>query len=261
MPDMQRKALGLQMAEQAGAIIMDWYDKKNAVTMKAVKDFVLTADLESEKYVMQTIRMYFPEDGILSEEAGNIPGTNGYRWVIDPLDGTSNYKSHIDYFSVSIGLEKEGKMEMAFLFDPIRRLMYFAERGNGATVNNKPLKVSDTVELNTYLVSYYASNHKEDYMIERGAQYYENISRACKGSRSMGSSILDLCNLAHGVFDGLVKVGVNHWDCAAGVLLLEEAGGTATDEHGQPISADSTILVASNGKNHEAFLTAVTVDA
>lgn len=257
MRDMDRKSSGLSMAEHAGGILIDWYHKKNAVKMKGRKDFVLTADLESETYIIDRIHAEFPDDGILSEEAGDMPGSSGYRWVIDPLDGTSNYKSHIDYFAVVIGLEHNGAMEMCFLFDPIRKYMYSAVKGQGAEMNGKPIHVSDTQVLESYLVSFYASNHKGSDMIDAGARYYKNICTACKGARSMGSSILDLCNVACGVFDGLVKVGVNYWDCAPGVLLLEEAGGIATDEKGVGTQTDSTVIIASNGNNHTLFLNAV----
>jgi myo-inositol-1(or 4)-monophosphatase len=251
---MNREILGKNISTTAGEIIMNWYKKENKIKEKGERDFTLTADLEAEKYLIELIKKNFPEDGILSEEIGETKGSSGYRWIVDPLDGTVNFKSGIPYFCVSIAIEKNDQIASAFVFNPINEQLYYAELGKGSYLNNKPIKVSTTNKIKKFLMSYSTSHHRDHDTIIKGSRSFKNLLLNCRAVRLMGSSILDLCNLANGVFDGLIKVGGNYWDIAAGCLIVEEAGGRVTDFYGNNWNKDTINLLASNGQNHQKLI-------
>jgi len=251
---MDRKNLGEILVKEAGKIVMTYYSKLNKEKKKGNKDFVLDADFEAEKLIINKITKIFPKDGILSEEADEIKGSSEYRWVVDPLDGTANFKARIPYFCISIGVEKKGKLIMAFVYNPLTDTFYFAEKNKGAFLNDKKIKVSSTEYLIKFLISYSTSNHKNPEVVELGANTFKEILNNCRAIRLRGSSILDLCNLANGVFDGLVKVGASYWDFAPGCLIIEEAGGKVTDFNGKPWDNKTENLLASNNVKHEELL-------
>jgi len=251
---MERKEVGENIVKKAGKILLEYFEKENVVKNKGKRDFVLDADFEAEKLILNTLQKEFPQDSILSEESDEIRGNSGYRWVVDPLDGTANFKARIPYFCVSIGLEREGKLTMAFVYNPIADDFYFSEKNKGAFLNGKRIKVSSTKQLIKFLISYSTSNHKTPKVIELGANSFRKILDNCRAIRLRGSSILDLCNLANGVFDGLIKVGASYWDFAPGCLIIEEAGGKVTDFEGKKWSSKTKNLLASNGIRHEELL-------
>ena len=251
---MDRKKVGEELARKAGKILMEYFGKENIEKGKGERDHVLDVDFEAEKLIINTLQERFPDDSILSEEADDIVGSSDYRWVVDPLDGTLNFKSRISYFCVSIALEEKGELVMAFVCDPIKDKFYFAEKGKGAFVNGEKMKVSSTEHLIKFLISYSTSNHKDLEVVKLGAKSFKNLLDNCRAIRLRGSSILDLCNLAEGIFDGLVKVGANYWDFAAGSLIVEEAGGKVTDFTGQHWDSKSENLFASNGLHHSKLL-------
>lgn len=251
---MDRKDLGEILVKEAGKVVMEYFGKLNKEKKKSEKDFVLDADYEAEKLIINKITKEFPEDGILSEEADEIKGSSGYRWVVDPLDGTANFKAKIPYFCVSIGVEKDDKLTMGFIYNPNTKDFYFAQKNKGAFLNDKRIKVSSTEHLIKFFVSYSTSNHKNPEVIKLGAKSFEKILDNCRAIRLRGSSILDLCNLANGVFDGLIKVGASYWDYASGCLLVDEAGGEVTDFNGKKWGAETENLLATNNIKHEELL-------
>lgn len=251
---MDRKEVGEKLAREAGKILLDYFKKENKEKSKGEKDFVLDADFEAEKLIIKELQKKFPKDSILSEEAEEVKGNSDYRWVVDPLDGTANFKARIPYFCVSIGLEKDNKPVMAFVYEPLMDNFYFAEKNRGAFMNKEKIKVSSTNNLIKFLISYSTSNHKSPKIIELGAKSFKKLLDNCRAIRLRGSSILDLCNLANGVFDGLIKVGASYWDFAPGCLIIEEAGGKVTDFNGKRWDSKTQNLLASNKIQHEELL-------
>lgn len=243
----------------AGIKLLGYYDKASVVSKKGETDFALEADLEVEKIIINRIRDTYRDDSILAEEAGSISGNTDYLWVIDPLDGTANFKAKIPYFCTTIGLEKSGVMTAAAVYDPIKDELFFAEKSKGAFCNNKRISVSNSSEPRQFLISYSTSNHKDTQTIDQGSKLFQIFLHECRAIRLQGSSILDLCGLARGTFDGLVKVGANYWDFAPGCLIVEEAGGIATDLSGQNWSKDSVNIFASNKIRHKEILEVIKV--
>lgn len=255
---MDRREVGEILAKEAGEIVMKYFSQLNKEKEKGVKDFALDADFEAEKLIVSKLTKEFPEDGILSEESEEIKGSSGYRWIIDPLDGTANFKARIPYFCVSIGVEKDDKLIMAFVYNPLTKDFYFAEKNSGAFLNENRIKVSSTESIVKFLFSYSTSNHKDSKIIELGAKTFKKILDNCRAIRLKGSSILDLCNLANGVFDGLVKVGASYWDFAPGCLIVEEAGGKVTDFDGRKWDNKTENILASNNIKHKELLKLLT---
>lgn len=251
---MDRKKLGIKISKEAGKILLTFYNKLNVEISKGEKDFTLEADLGAEKSIINHIKTNFPEDSIISEEAGKIEGKSEYKWVIDPLDGTANFKARIPYFCVSIGIEKNDELIMAFVYDPLNKNSYFAEKTKGAYMNGRIIKVSSTQNINKFLISYSTSNHRTQEIIELGSSCFRKLLHNCRAIRLKGSSILDLCNLANGTFDGLIKVGASYWDFAPGCLIVEEAGGKVTDFEGNKWDSRTKDLLASNGIKHNELL-------
>lgn len=251
---MDRRIVGEVLVKEAGKIVLGYFGKLNKEKKKGEKDFTLDADFEAEKLIINKLTKEFPEDGILSEEAEEIRGSSDYRWIVDPLDGTANFKSRIPYFCVSIGVEKDDKLIMAFVYNPLTKNFYFAEKNKGSFLNGEKIKVSSTKSLIKFLFSYSTSNHKNPKVVELGANTFKKILNNCRAIRLRGSSILDLCNLANGTFDGLVKVGASYWDFAPGCLIVEEAGGKATDFDGKKWGIKTENLLVSNNVKHEGLL-------
>lgn len=251
---MDRKTLSEEICKKAGEIILHWYNKENVVIQKSDTDFVLSADLEAEKYILNAIKNSFPEDNILSEETGAIKSDGEYTWIVDPLDGTANFKAHIPYFCVSIAVMQKENLILAVVYDPVNQRLFTAEKGEGAYINKTRMHVSNTNDLKKFLMSYSTSNHKTKEVIDLGSQCFNNILHNCRAVRLQGSSLLDLCNVANGTFDGLVKVGASYWDFAAGCLMVEEAGGKVTDFDGNSWIDVTANLLASNGLLHEVLL-------
>lgn len=251
---MNKLNLGILVAKKAGDIILSYYGRKNSVYEKSEKDFVLQADLDAEDYIISEISKHFPQDSVLSEEEGDISKNSEYRWVIDPLDGTANFKNNIPYFCVSIGIEYKGEMITSIVFDPISKNLFHAEKQSGAYLNNNRISVSKTNITRDFLFSYSTSNHKKQEIINMGTTCFQNILTHCRAIRLKGSSILDLCNLAQGTFDGLIKVGANYWDFAPGCLIVEEAGGKVTDFENNQWGSKSQNIFATNNQQHKELL-------
>jgi myo-inositol-1(or 4)-monophosphatase len=236
-----------RLAREAGAILRDGYNNKHTVHYKGEIDLVTETDHASEAFLIGEIQAQFPDSHILAEESGETLGQGSDIWYIDPLDGTVNYAHDIPIFCVSLGFAAQGGMTLAAVYDPLRDEMFTAERGAGAFLNGKRLKVSDTTELGKSLLvtgfPYDTWNTELD-----NFKYFERLAKKTQGVRRLGSAALDLCYVAAGRFDGFWEFKLKAWDIAAGGLIAEEAGAKVTSiDGGDDYLKPLTILAAAPG--------------
>ncbi len=241
-----------EIAREAGALLMGYFHRRVKVEYKGDVDLVTEADRASEALITRRIRERWPEHNIMGEEGTRTEQGSEYRWYVDPLDGTTNFAHAYPVFCVSLGLEHKDERVAAVVFDPTRDEMFTAEKGGGAFLNGQPIRVSVVSDLGECLVATGFPSHKRHK--NPNIFFYHQITLKTHGVRRAGSAALDLCNVASGRFDGFWEFNLNPWDTAAGVLILEEAGGRVTRFDGQPFRIDSQETLASNGRVHEALL-------
>lgn len=250
----------LRKAAEAGAEQLRHYfnhpDLKTSVKSGGINDLVTEADHAADKAIIETIRKNYPDHFILSEETGNVPTDSAYKWIIDPIDGTINFAQGIPICCVSIGIEKEGQMILGAVYAPFLNEFFFAERGEGAFLNDKPISVSAQTEL---IKSCLVTGFPYSYLDAPNGplQVFERFIRRGVPVRRLGSAAIDLCWVAAGRFDGFYEHKLNAWDSAAGFLLVEEAGGKVTDFEGEYYSPYQPHICATNGKIHEELLKVV----
>jgi myo-inositol-1(or 4)-monophosphatase len=236
------------LARQAGAILRTGYSKEHEVNYKGVIDLVTEVDHQSEAFLLGEVQRDFPDHHIFSEESGVIQGNDEHIWYIDPLDGTVNYAHHVPLFSVSIAYAHRGVLTLGAVYDPMREEMFLAERGNGATLNGKSLRVSSTTDLQRSLLvtgfPYDAWNTEQDNFAN-----FVKFAKLSQGVRRLGSAALDLCYVASGRFDGFWELALKPWDVAAGGLICEEAGAHITNVNGENdyISPPQSVIAATPG--------------
>jgi myo-inositol-1(or 4)-monophosphatase len=239
-----------RLARGAGNILRDGYSKEHTVQYKGVIDLVTETDHASEAFLLGEIKAKFPDGHILAEESGATDGINSDIWYIDPLDGTVNYAHHIPIFSVSIAFAVDGVLTLAAVYDPMRDEMFTAERGAGAWLNGKRMKVSTTAELGKSLLvtgfPYDTWNTELD-----NFKYFERLGKKTQGVRRLGSAALDLCYVAAGRFDGFWEFKLKAWDIAAGGLIAAEAGATVTAIDGSADFLKPLTILASAPGIHE----------
>jgi myo-inositol-1(or 4)-monophosphatase len=220
-----------RLAREAGAILGAGYSKEHQVNYKGVIDLVTEVDHRSEAYLLGEVQGRFPDHHIFAEETGIIQGNVDDIWYIDPLDGTVNYAHHIPIFCVSIAYASHGTLKLGAVYDPMRDEMFLAERGQGATLNGKAVRVSSTTELQKSLLvtgfPYDAWNTPQDNFAN-----FVRLGKLTQGVRRLGSAALDLCYVAAGRFDGFWEMSLKPWDVAAGGLICEEAGAKITSVDG-----------------------------
>lgn len=213
-------------------------------------NLVTEIDKKSEEIIIAKIKQRYPHHDFLAEESGSHQKESEYRWIIDPLDGTTNFTHGFQFFSVSIALEVKGEVVVGVVYDPTMDELFTAEKGNGAYCNNKPIGVSDRSTLiESMLVTGFPYNIKEN--PDNAIQHFVNFVTEAQAIRRLGSAALDLCYVAAGRLDGFWEVSLNPWDMAAGVLVLQEAGGKYTDFRGFPSTIYNKQMLASNGLIHE----------
>jgi myo-inositol-1(or 4)-monophosphatase len=244
-------------AEVGGAILRKSFGKKLKVGEKAGAGLVTNIDLASERAAMRILKKGFPEFSFLTEETGT-KGSEGSpgRWILDPLDGTTNYVHGFPMFCVSIAAEWEGRIVVGVIYHPILKDLYVAVRGKGATLNGKKMRVSSTKRLADSLLSTGFTYRKEEWLHQE-MEAFERLSAIVRAVRRPGSAALDLAYTARGVFDGFWERRLSPWDVAAGALLVQEAGGKVTDFKGNDFRVDSKELLASNPFLHPPLLQAV----
>jgi myo-inositol-1(or 4)-monophosphatase len=245
----------IETALTAGQILLEKFGRKIDIFKKGDINLVTEADLASEKLIIERIRSYYPKHAILAEESGDavlLDGVNTWKWIIDPLDGTTNYAHGYPCFCVTIALEHDGEIVIGVTFDPTRNELFAAEKGKGATLNNKPIRVSDTEKLSeSLIVTGFPYNFKEK---ENFARHLTDFLLHSRGVRRDGSAAIDMAYVACGRFDGFWEEGLNPWDVAAGLLLIEEAGGQVTYYNGEKYNIYSPPICGSNGLIHREML-------
>jgi len=241
-------------ATEAGKFLRESKGKSLTIEHKSSSiDPVTQIDKEAEAIIVDIIKNNYPDHAILAEEGGTNNSGSEYRWIIDPLDGTVNFTHGLPIYCVSIGVEHNGKMVAGVVYDPNADELYTAERGKGAFLNNKPISVSETDSLiQSILITGfpYDIHDNPDNTVER----FVDFLMEAQAIRRLGSAAIDLCYIAAGRGDGFWEAFIQPWDIAAGILLIEEAGGKVTDFTGNPINANSPRVLATNGKIHDEML-------
>ena len=244
----------IEAAKAGAAEIQRFFQGEFTVTNKeGINNPVTEADHAAEKAIISVITKNFPDHYILSEEAGEIIQDSNYKWIIDPIDGTINFAHGIPLNCVSIGIEKDGQVILGAVYNPHLNEFFLAEKGQGATLNEKPIRVSRQTEtLHACLVTGFPYTYINS---DNGPlQVFERFIRKGVPVRRLGSAAIDLCWVAAGRFDGFYEHKLQAWDSAAGFLMVEEAGGRVTDFDGKPYSPYQHRILATNGHIHDEML-------
>lgn len=245
--------LAIRVARDAGRLLRDRVGTRIDIDHKGAIDIVTDVDLASERLIREAISTYYPRHEILAEEGGLSESGSEYRWIVDPLDGTTNYAHGYPIFCVSIALECKGEVVLGVVYDPMRDELFTAERDGGATLNNRPIHVSKTTELIEGLLS---TGFPYDIKTSKltNLDHWANFAMNAQALRRDGAAALDLCYVACGRFDGFWELNLSPWDTAAGALIVTEAGGRVTNFSGESFSNYRQEVVASNGLIHDRML-------
>lgn len=220
---------------------------------EGINDLVTEVDHASEKAIIEVIKKHHPDHNILTEESGSIFQESEYKWIIDPIDGTVNFAHHIPICCISIGIEHKGQMVLGAVYNPFMNEMFFAERGKGATLNDKPIQVSKKEKVSiACLVTGFPYTYLDT--VNGPLEVFDRLIRRGVPVRRLGSAAIDLCWVAAGRFDGFYEHKLNAWDSAAGFLMVEEAGGRVTNIKGDPYSPYEPGCVATNGVIHDELI-------
>lgn len=248
--------VAIRAAKEAGRIQSLHCGQPNRVEYKGEINPVTEVDRLCEQTLVRLIGEAFPDHDILTEETAFEQKGSPFRWVLDPLDGTTNYLHGYPYFAVSVGLEIDGEIRTGVAYDPIRDELFWAEKGKGAFLNGMKLAVSQTDRLGqSLLCTGFPYNVRE--RVDFYLSFFRQFLLKSLAVRRPGSAVLDLCYLAAGRFDGFWELELQPWDVAAGSLIVVEAGGKVTGLRGQPFSIYSREMVASNGLIHEEMLRSI----
>ncbi|OYT72657.1 MAG: inositol monophosphatase [Chloracidobacterium sp. CP2_5A] len=246
-----------QVAREAGAILRERFGKPLDVRHKGRIDLVTEADLLSENLIRERIHGRFPDHALLAEESGLAERASAFRWVVDPLDGTTNYSHGYPFFSVVIALEHHGETVVGVVYDPLRDELFSAAKGQGTTCNGQPARVSTIATLEqALLVTGFPYNVKSS--PQKNLDHFSAFLDVAQAIRRDGSAALDLAYVAAGRFDGFWELNLAPWDMAAGSLLVTEAGGRVTAFDGRPFSPYVAEIVASNGRLQDAMCRVLT---
>jgi myo-inositol-1(or 4)-monophosphatase len=240
--------IAIETAREAGAILLEEFARPVKISYKGEVDIVTQADKRSEQAVVARLHKYFPKHAVVAEEGGGAETDSPFRWHVDPLDGTTNFAHGYPCFAVSIGLEEAGELIAGVIYQPVSGELFSAARGEGAYLNQQPIRVSPIETLSTSLLGtgFPAVKRAQNPNI----RYYWDFTMRSHGVRRDGSAALDLAAVACGRFDGFWEFGLHSWDTAAGVLLVREAGGMVTNFDGSPYRLGDQQLLASNSQIH-----------
>ena len=248
-------SFAIETARDAGRLLLEKFDRGIAVSKKGEIDLVTEADLASERLIIERIKSYYPRHSILAEESGEAViagGDSTWKWIVDPLDGTTNFAHAYPCWCVTLALEHNGEIVVGVTYDPTRNELFSAEKGRGASLNNQPIRVSRTEALGDALIVTgfpYDIKRREDF-----AKHLTQFLLNSRGVRRDGSAAIDMAYVACGRFDGFWEEGLKPWDMAAGVLLIEEAGGQISYYDGSQQSIYKPPICASNGLIHSQML-------
>ncbi|HDY89667.1 MAG TPA: inositol monophosphatase [bacterium] len=239
-------------ARLAGAILKDHFEKHKEISYKGRINIVTDVDYRSEEEIINLIKSRYPEHDIIAEESNNEIIGSPFRWVIDPLDGTVNYAHDFPFFAVSIALEINGEIEIGIVYNPIMDEFFHARKGEGAFLNNVPISVSKTNNLEkSLLATGFPYDIRES---SHNLAHFNHLIKLAQGIRRPGSAALDICYCAMGRFDGYWEITILPWDIAAGILIVTEAGGIVSKLNGEPLSIYDKQVVASNGRIHNELV-------
>jgi myo-inositol-1(or 4)-monophosphatase len=247
-------SVAFEVAKEAGKLIIRQFKKRKIIGLKSNIDFVTNVDKNSEKLITFIIKKNFPDHGILSEEGTRSEGDSENLWVIDPLDGTTNFMHGYPFFCVSISLVRKNKQALGVVYDPLRKEMFHSLVNKGSFLNGKRIKVSKTKDLENSLIVtgfYYDRGEIMRKTVKSIEKFYlKNVH----GIRRSGSAALDLCHVSCGRTDGYWELMLNPWDFAAGSLIVKEAGGIVTTAEGKPLKMKTTSILAANKYLHKKML-------
>lgn len=250
--------IAIRAARRAGNVIARSADRVDALTItdKSRNDFVSEVDQQAEQEILRVINQTYPDHAILAEESGEQAGKADYQWIIDPLDGTTNFLHGFPQFAVSIACKHKGKLEIGVVYDPIKQELFTASRGRGAALNDRRIRVSKRQGLEGALIGTgFPFRHTQN--LDVYLETFREIFPQSAGIRRAGSAALDLAYVAAGRLDGFWEFGLNQWDMGAGALLIQEAGGLVGDMSGGHDFLDTGNVVAGPPKVFKAILKAI----
>ena len=251
--DKDFKKIAIQSALKGGEILQRCSGKVRNIDYKGVVNLVTEADRLSENAIIQIIQKNFPEHNILTEESKGYEKKSDYKWIIDPLDGTTNYAHGFPVYCISIALEKEGEIILGVVYNPVLKELFVAEKNKGAFLNDKRIYISKTRDLSkSLLATGFPYDIRESKVNNLG--HFKNFALTSQAIRRAGSAALDLCYLAKGIFDGFWELKLSPWDTAAGILIVKEAGGKVTNFSGEKFSIYAKDILATNGKIHNQMI-------
>jgi myo-inositol-1(or 4)-monophosphatase len=239
---------GMEIAREAGAVLSRYFAQRVTYQLKGEFDLVTEADRASERLVVERLRAQYPTHSIMAEEGGGSEAASDYRWYVDPLDGTTNFYHGFPMFNVTLALERAGELIAGCIYDPLRDEMFAAERGAGARLNGSAIRVSTATRLEEALVATGFPSRRRHQNVN--VHFFYQMSMWSQGVRRAGSAALDLAYVACGRLDAYWEFNLKPWDMAAGVLIVREAGGTASDMLGGPVVLGGPHLLADNGLVH-----------
>ncbi|RME37728.1 MAG: inositol monophosphatase [Deltaproteobacteria bacterium] len=247
------KQIAIQAAEAGGRVLLEKFGRQQQIDFKGEVDLVTDADRVAEKTIVDFLSGTFPRHDILAEEGAEIDNGSDYRWIIDPLDGTTNYAHGLPWWAVSIALTCQGEVVLGVIHVPCSGEMFVAEKGRGCTLNGRPVKVSATNRLDQALL---ATGFPYDRRTSEANNFdhFTRFQREARACRRAGSACLDLAYTACGRFDGYWEMKLKPWDVAAGLLMVAEAGGRVSDFAGGPTGIESREFLASNGLIHDQMI-------
>ncbi|MBN1503164.1 inositol monophosphatase [Candidatus Woesearchaeota archaeon] len=245
--------IALSAAREAGKIVLKYFGRLEKIEYKGEFDVVTEADRESQEKIIEIIHSSFPKHNILAEESSPIDKNSDYTWIIDPLDGTTNFSHRYPFFCISVALRKRHEIMLGIVYNPLSKELFHAQKGEGAFLNNKKITVSETKSLKYSMIATGFPYNKHSNP-ENNLMAFERIAVCVQGLRRDGAAALDMCYVACGRLDAYWELCVRPWDVAAGILIVKEAGGQVTDFNGDKLKLDYTKIVATNSHIHEGLL-------
>jgi len=250
------KRVALKAVKEGGAILMKYFGKIKSIDYKGEINLVTEADQRSEEVILSIIKDSYPNHRILAEETGESGNSSSFKWIIDPLDGTTNYAHGYPCFCVSLAIEYEEEVIYGAVYDPVKDELFTAEKGKGAFINGKAIKTSSTKQLDqSLLCTGFPYDVRDD--MDSNILNFRTFLMKAQAVRRDGSAALDLCHTAAGRFDGFWEQKLFPWDVAAGGLLVTEAGGKLSNFKGENFSIYDNEIVASNGIIHDQMVEAL----
>jgi myo-inositol-1(or 4)-monophosphatase len=242
----------IEIAREAGALLAGYFERRVAFELKGDFDLVTEADRSSERLIVERLRAHYPSHSVVAEETGLHTGSSEYRWYVDPLDGTTNFAHGFPVYNVTLALECAGELVSGVIFDPTRNELFTAEKGSGAFLNGERIHVSGARRILDSLVATGFPSRKRHQNVN--VHFYYQLAMLSHGVRRAGSAALDLAYVACGRLEAFWEFGLNPWDMAAGILLVQEAGGTCSDMNGAAPSLRGPHILADNTAIHGEML-------